>query len=261
MGQFYGEIPEFLRTWILQQKIFWVATAPLSGEGHVNLSPKAGLGTFHVVDKNTVWYEDVTGSGAETISHIRENGRITILFNAFEGPPRIGRLFGKGTVYEFDTPEYNAFIPPDKRRTGSRAVIVIAVHKVGTSCGFGIPFFDYRAERPKLDEVALMHEVIDNKAIPEIPENGLKSYWKANNTKSIDGLPGLQTAHHSTIRFEACGVPVKSRFPYAESLMTKELRTALMAALVVGLAFCAGILLSARVYRIAERFGELIVFK
>jgi len=261
MGQFYGEIPEFLRTWILQQKVFWVATAPLSGEGHVNLSPKGGLGTFHIVDKHTVWYEDVTGSGAETISHIRENGRITILFNAFEGPPRIARLFGKGTVYEFDTPEYAAFLPPDKRRPGSRAVIVIAVHRVGSSCGYGIPFFDYRAERTKLDELSSKHECIDNEALPEIPENGLKSYWRANNAKSIDGLPGLQTAHHSTTRFETCGVPVKSCSPHAESLMTKELRAAVTMALMVGLAFCAGILLSAQVYCIAERFGELVVFK
>ena len=170
MVQFFDHIPEFLSTWILEQKIFWVATAPLSGQGHVNLSPKGGQGTFHIIDEHTVWYEDLTGSGkqivmdnqlansfrtllgVETISHIRENGRITVLFNAFEGPPRITRLWGtgitptcqagynvtsrlttsiSGTVYEFDTPEYNALLQ-NNRRPGSRSVIMISVHKAST---------------------------------------------------------------------------------------------------------------------------------
>jgi len=110
MGAFYDEIPSFLVPWINAQKIFWVATAPLSEDGHVNVSPKGFENTMHVVLKevdtdgekkatsNAVWYEDLTGSGVETISHLRENGRITIMFTAFEGPPRIVRLFGTGTV-------------------------------------------------------------------------------------------------------------------------------------------------------------------
>lgn len=116
MGQFYTEIPSFLIPWIKQQKMFWVATAPLSETGHVNVSPKGFNGTFHIVDQNKVWYEDMSGSGmttfscanlyirahligslgAETVAHLRENKRITVMFNAFEGPPRIVRLFGTG---------------------------------------------------------------------------------------------------------------------------------------------------------------------
>lgn len=115
MGKFFDEIPEFLFPWIKQQEAFWVATAPLNPDGHINVSPKGIRGCFHVVNANKVWYQDLSGSGEsrllfagilavvanvligiETISHIRENGRITILLNAFEGPPRIVRLFGKG---------------------------------------------------------------------------------------------------------------------------------------------------------------------
>lgn len=97
MGSFFETIPENLIAWIQTQHIFWVATAPLSPTGHVNVSPKGISGTFHVVDERTVWYEDVTGSGVETISHLRENGRVTIMFNAFDGPPRIVRLWGTGS--------------------------------------------------------------------------------------------------------------------------------------------------------------------
>ncbi|PFH51588.1 hypothetical protein AMATHDRAFT_85010 [Amanita thiersii Skay4041] len=217
MGQFFDEIPEFLVSWVLQQKLFWVGTAPLGQEGHVNVSPKGGAGTFHVVDSKRVWYEDKSGSGVETIAHLRENGRITVLFNAFEGPPRIVRLFGTGTVYEFATPEYDASIPISSRKPGSRAVIMIDVHKVGTSCGYGVPFFDYRAERTRLDEMAAQKESVDNvcptttphpetltddiDTSPNLPEDGLKLYWSQNNIKSIDGLPALLMAFKSARRF------------------------------------------------------------
>jgi len=130
------------------------------------------------------------------------------------------------------------------------------------SCGYAVPFLDYRAERTKLDELSLKNEDIDDGAPDsEVPENGLKGYWKNNNAKGIDGLPAIQTAYQSTRRFKEYGAPVvKSCSPYAESSsMTKELRNALKTALVVGLAFSAGILLSAPVYRIAERFGELVL--
>ncbi|KAJ3563809.1 hypothetical protein NP233_g8692 [Leucocoprinus birnbaumii] len=97
MVKFYDTIPDFVVPWLKAQKVFWVATAPLTGEGHVNVSPKGIFeGNFCVVDEKSVWYEDLTGSGVETISHLRENGRITVMFTAFDGPPRICRLFGKG---------------------------------------------------------------------------------------------------------------------------------------------------------------------
>ncbi|CAA7262531.1 unnamed protein product [Cyclocybe aegerita] len=230
MGKFYDEIPDFLIAWIRQQKMFWVATAPLSRTGHVNVSPKGYDDTFHIANESQVWYEDLTGSGVESISHLQENGRMTILFCAFEGPPRIVRLFGTGTVHEFDTPEYNDLIPVEKRRTGSRSVIVVDVHKVGTSCGFSIPFYTYKADRVFFNKVACMMESVDIKAesevvIParrthatalpscdqqppcqatdELPvtDKGLKGFWVKHNKESIDGLPGLVTSFLSRRTF------------------------------------------------------------
>ncbi|KAA1475360.1 hypothetical protein DENSPDRAFT_842120 [Dentipellis sp. KUC8613] len=150
MGKFFDHIPPNILEWLPKQHIFWVATAPLAADGHVNVSPKGLEGTFHIIDKNTVWYEDLTGSGVETISHLRENGRITVLFNAFDGPPRICRLFGKGTVHEFGTPEYEKLLPPSKRAIGSRSAIVVDVHKVGTSCGFSVPYYEFVGNRDRL---------------------------------------------------------------------------------------------------------------
>ncbi|KAJ3992546.1 hypothetical protein F5050DRAFT_1801677 [Lentinula boryana] len=197
MGRFFDEIPNFLITWLEQQQMFWTATAPLSGTGHVNLSPKCTRGTFHIVNPQKVWYEDMSGSGVETISHLKEpgNGRITVLFHAFEGPPRICRLFGTGTVYEYGTPEYNEFIPKN-RLPGSRAVIVIDVHKVGTSCGYAIPFYEFKSHRNQLLQWAQKKESTDNDFLEEYSEpssKGLYSYWKENNAKSIDGIPGLDS--------------------------------------------------------------------
>ncbi|ESK92842.1 pyridoxamine phosphate oxidase [Moniliophthora roreri MCA 2997] len=183
MVQFFDEIPPFLIDWIRAQQIFWVATAPLSKEGHA---------TF------PVWYEDLTGSGCETISHIRENGRITVYFNAFEGPPRIARLFGKGTVYEFGTPEYNDLIPPEKRKPGSRSVIMVDVHKVATSCGYAIPFFEFKSHRNKLIQWATPKETADIEASAEAKEKGLKAYWARTNSTSLDGLPGMSLLPQTT---------------------------------------------------------------
>ena len=98
MVVFYDTIPPNILKWIEEQQMFWVATAPLSPEAHVNVSPKGVRDSFHYVSPTRVWYQDLTGSGVETISHLRENGRITLMFNAFEGPPRIVRLFGIGTL-------------------------------------------------------------------------------------------------------------------------------------------------------------------
>ncbi|KAJ7207347.1 hypothetical protein C8J57DRAFT_1151727 [Mycena rebaudengoi] len=197
MVQYFDEISPSLGAWMNQQKVFWVATAPLAADGHINLSPKGGEGMFHIVNPTQVWYEDLTGSGVETISHLRENGRVTILFNAFEGPPRISRLYGYGTVYEFGTPEYNSFIPAESRKPGSRSVILIDVHKVSTSCGYAVPFFDFKAHRTRLLTWAVRKESIDIEAASTEPPgfvDGLKQYWTKKNAKSLDGLTGLTTA-------------------------------------------------------------------
>ncbi|KAF8908154.1 hypothetical protein CPB84DRAFT_1767433 [Gymnopilus junonius] len=180
MGQFLEEIPEYLIDWILKQQMFWVASAPLSPDGHVNISPKAIEGTFHVTNSRRVWYEDLSGSGAETVAHIRENGRVTILFHAFEGPARIVRLYGKGEhklnylfysseydisllriFYELGTPEYEALVNSESRLPGSRAVIGIDITKVGTTCGYAVPYYQFVSHRKQLLDWAEKKECVD----------------------------------------------------------------------------------------------------
>ncbi|KAJ7202054.1 hypothetical protein GGX14DRAFT_463624 [Mycena pura] len=209
MVQYFDEIPSSLVKWIEQQQIFWVATSPLSETGHVNVSPKGGQGMFHVVNPRQVWYEELTGSGVETVSHLRENGRITVLFNAFEGPPRIARLYGRGTVYEFGTAEFNSYIPAESRKPGTRSVIVVDVFKVGTSCGYAVPFFDFKAHRTRLLTWAVQKESLDSAAEAASPVGGLRAYWNKANLKSLDGLPGLLIAPYTTESF-----PIKHRDGY-----------------------------------------------
>ncbi|TFK82478.1 hypothetical protein K466DRAFT_500250 [Polyporus arcularius HHB13444] len=201
MGKFYESIPPELVPWILKQEMFWVATAPLSSEGHVNVSPKGVRDCFHYLSPTRVWYQDLTGSGVETISHIRENGRITLMFNAFEGPPRIVRLFGTGTVHEFGTREYEELIPPEQRRPGSRAAIVVDVHKVGSSCGYAVPYYEFRGHRQALLDFFISRERADQNDEAAHAAKGLKAYWEEKNMRSIDGIPALQAAP------KAAGVP------------------------------------------------------
>ncbi|KAG6918816.1 hypothetical protein DXG01_011568 [Tephrocybe rancida] len=210
MVKYYDSIPEFLFPWIAKQKMFWVATAPLAGEGLINVSPKGMTGSFHVINANKVWYEDLTGSGIETVAHVRENGRITILFHAFEGPPRILRIYGKGTVYEFGTPEYDALLPLDQRKCGSRSIIMLDVFKIGTSCGYAIPFMEYKGERNRLMVHNYNLEIADIAAEapldlsttePPRPITGLKRYWHFRNNVSLSGLPGMLLAYESRHKF------------------------------------------------------------
>ncbi|KAL5534832.1 hypothetical protein ACEPAG_1297 [Sanghuangporus baumii] len=198
MGQFYDSCPQNLLDWIQRQHLFFVATAPLSPNGHVNVSPKGAYDCFHIIGPNKVWYEDLTGSGSETIAHLRENKRITIMFTAFEGPPRIVRLFGTGTVYEFGTPEYEELIPKEIRKPGSRSVIMVDIHKVGSSCGYSVPYYDFKGDRTQLLEY---FQRVEAKTNPnsETPcsDNGMREYWATKNTHSIDGLPSVQYAPNS----------------------------------------------------------------
>ncbi|KAL4063753.1 hypothetical protein J3A83DRAFT_4051357, partial [Scleroderma citrinum] len=215
MGISYDSIPDSLVEWLKKQQMFWVATAALTG--HVNVSPKSTPDCFHIVNRNKVWYEDLTGSGVETIAHLREpgNGRITLLFHAFEGGPKILRFWGIGTVHEFGTPEYDTYIPPEKRKAGSRAAIVIDIHKVATSCGFGIPLYKFQSHRSTLERLCDTLEAFDRSpaspsgtTTPSAPKaddsatslhpKGIKAWWTANNLKSLDGLPALRHSHQAT---------------------------------------------------------------
>ncbi|KAI1275384.1 pyridoxamine phosphate oxidase family protein [Xylaria sp. FL0933] len=192
MGKFYEEIPENVMDWIVKQKVFWVSTAPLSRHGHVNVSPKGG-DCFGVPDRRTFWYMDMTGSGNETISHLLEpgNGRITILFNAFEGPPRILRLWGKGKVLEYGSPEFNEIVERENIITlpGTRSVIVVDIHQVGTSCGYQVPFFSFVDYRRVLEEH--FRKKVERYERGNEKES-MDRYWALKNAWSMDGLPGMR---------------------------------------------------------------------
>jgi hypothetical protein len=179
MARVFEIISDELREWIRQQKLFFVGTAPTGPEGHLNLSPK-GYDTFQVLDERTVAYLDLTGSGVETIAHLRENGRITVMFCAFEGPPRILRLYGRGEVLMPGEPEYETLVAGFGEQRGARAAIRVAVERISSSCGFSIPFLDHVGERPTLAEWAARQG-----------DDGLAGYWGERNAASIDGLVGL----------------------------------------------------------------------
>lgn len=155
MGVFYETIPSSLRPWILEQKMLWVGSAPLSADGHINISPKGGQ-YFGIVDERTFWYMDLTGSGVETHAHLHEpgNGRICVMFMAFEGPPRIIRIWGKGRAIENGSKEFEAFVQNHKVKAipGSRSIIVVDVHQVATSCGFSVPFYEWKGWRTTLND-------------------------------------------------------------------------------------------------------------
>jgi pyridoxamine 5'-phosphate oxidase-like protein len=178
MGDVHEALDDELIAWMGRQHVFFVATAPAEG-GHVNLSPK-GHDALRVLDERTVAYLDLTGSGAETIAHVRENGRMTLMFCAFEGPPRILRLYGRGTAHAVGSPRYATLVDRFEPIVGARAIIELAIDRVQTSCGYAVPRLDYREERPTLQQWAARKG-----------DEGLQAYWGEKNVESIDGLPAL----------------------------------------------------------------------
>jgi hypothetical protein len=178
VGRVLDAITDELAAFIAAQRVFFVATAPTDG-GHVNVSPK-GLDTFTVLDPSTVAYLDLTGSGVETIAHLRENGRITIMFCAFDGKPNIARLYGRGEVLLIGEPEADSLLPRFGEYPGGRSVIRVHVDRVSTSCGYGVPLLEYEGERDELLKFA-------DRRGPE----GLVEYREDKNAVSIDGLAGL----------------------------------------------------------------------
>lgn len=182
MATIYPGIDDRLRTWMLAQPVFFVATAPLAHEGHVNVSPKGMAGTFCVLDEHRVAYLDYGGSGAETIAHLRENGRIVVMFCAFDGKPNIVRLHGRGTVLMQDEPAFQVLRGqfPKDRTAGQRSIVVIDVSRVADACGFSVPLLNFRDHRDVLDRA---HERRDDAYHAE--------YRRTRNAESIDGLPAV----------------------------------------------------------------------
>jgi hypothetical protein len=177
MGKVFDGIDEKLAMWIGAQRMFFVATAPREG-GHVNLSPK-GLDSFEILGPKSVAYLDVVGSGAETIAHLRENGRITLMFCAFEGLPRIVRLYGRGEVMEPGDADFEALAARFPQYPSTRSVIRVALTRIADSCGYGVPLYQYEGERSQIADWA-------ERKGPE----GLRVYQLER--KSLDGLPALR---------------------------------------------------------------------
>jgi hypothetical protein len=188
MGRIYDTIDERLATWIARQAMFFVGTAPAGAEGHINVSPKGPIGSLRVLGEQTVAYLDVVGSGAETIAHLRENGRIVVMFCAFEGPPRILRLHGTGEVVLPEDPAFEQVLAsgftepaaPEARR----ALIVVHVTRIADSCGYGVPLMSYQGERPHSDLSTAKRLRVEG-------PTAMRDYEAKHNRTSIDGLPAL----------------------------------------------------------------------
>ena len=178
-----------LRAWIEAQHMFFVGTAPLAPDGHINISPRGTPGTFAVLDERTVAWVDLTGSGAETIAHLRENGRIVVMLCAFEGPPRILRLHGRGEVVPVADERFAGlfaragFEDPHPVEEARRAIVVVDVDRIADSCGYGVPLMSYEGEREHMEAWAQKKMRVGPEAIED--------YKAEKNAVSIDGLPAL----------------------------------------------------------------------
>ncbi len=177
MAKLYHEMTPELQAFIRAQPIFFVATAPLAAEGHVNLSPK-GYDTLRILSPRQVVYLDLTGSGNETSAHLAENGRITFMFCAFSGAPQILRLYGHGMTILPAMPQWNDFIPLFPTYPGTRQIILATIDRVQTSCGYGIPRMELQHQRDTLVRWAAAKG-----------EDEMKTYRATKNRASIDGLP------------------------------------------------------------------------
>jgi hypothetical protein len=189
MGNVYERIDDRQRDWIARQALFFVGTAPLGADGHVNVSPKGPIGSLRVLDDHTVAYLDVFGSGTETIAHVRENGRIVVMLCAFEGPPRVLRLHGRATVLAADDEGFGELLAraafdepsiPEARR----AIVVVDVSRISDSCGYGVPLMSHEGDREH-------HALASAK---KVRVSGAGAYREAQITRSarsIDDLPAL----------------------------------------------------------------------
>jgi len=178
MGKVHDALTPELKLWIAEQKIFFVATAPLSSGGHLNCSPKGG-DSFRIVDDRHVAYVDYTGSGIETIAHLQENGRVVIMFCAFDGPPKIVRLHGRGSVIYPEAPDFQQLLALFPTSVGARAIVRTELSRVSDSCGFSVPLYEFVGDRDA-----------GSKWAEKKGAEGLEAYRKEKNARSLDGLPG-----------------------------------------------------------------------
>lgn len=190
MASTHDTIDASLERWIRRQPMFFVASAPLDLRGHVNVSPKGPISTFAVLDPNTVAYLDFFGSGAETVAHLRENGRIVVMLCAFEGPPRIIRLHGRGRVVWPDDARFDelfalgAFSGLTDLEEARRAIVVVDVERISKSCGYGVPLMDHAGERDHFD-------LSKRKRLRTMGTERLSEFQAKRNATSIDGLPAV----------------------------------------------------------------------
>jgi hypothetical protein len=191
LGRVYDVIDNATRQWLTRQPMFFVATAPNDPDGHVNLSPKGAAGAFSVLGPTRVAYIDLVGSGVETVAHLRENGRIVLMFCAFAGPPKIVRLHGQGRVVPEDDPEFatllSAFSLDDDARALARGIVVVETARISDSCGFVVPRMDLVAEREQLMSWGKQQRAKNGEMWKE-------RYVAANNARSVDGLSGYDPA-------------------------------------------------------------------
>lgn len=179
MGKEYTEIGDRLQAWIARQHVFFVATAPTSAEGLVNCSPK-GLDSLRVLGPMQIAYADTGGSGIETVAHLKDNGRITLMMCAFDGPPKIFRFYGRGTAVEPHEERFNELLPNFPDMPTVRNIIVIDVERIIDSCGYGVPLYEFRQHRDSLGNY-----------FSKQSEDEILEYRRTRNAESLDGLPGL----------------------------------------------------------------------
>jgi hypothetical protein len=184
MAKQYDQITPTLQSFIKAQPLFFVATAPLSEHGHVNLSPK-GYDTFCILSSKQVAYLDLTGSGNETSAHLAENGRITFMFCAFGGAPQILRLYGKGETVLPGAERWDELLAHFPSYPGIRQIIIASIHLVQTSCGYGVPLMELQKDRETMARWATSKG-----------EEGLVEYRGDKNRKSLDGLPTPLAQQH-----------------------------------------------------------------
>ncbi|MDZ7930828.1 MAG: pyridoxamine 5'-phosphate oxidase family protein [Rhodococcus sp. (in: high G+C Gram-positive bacteria)] len=179
VGKIFERIDDSLKAWILAQPMWFVGTAPLQGDGHVNVSPRGHDSLSVLGDRDVAWV-DYTGSGVETIAHIRENGRVCLMFAAFDTRPRIVRLHGTGSVWLPGSPMFDDVVARHPSNPSTRAVISVEVTRISDSCGWGVPIMDLAGERDLIQRHA------DKKGV-----DGMVKYRAERNAVSIDGLPGF----------------------------------------------------------------------